>query len=154
MFTYTGPVGESLQLQLSNSLALLLGFNLNLPLTLPAEQCAQVSVLWLADLKLDLNHPNHRLIFHFDENKSSIRGNQAPQLYFLSQFIHVYYNLSESTFFNGKLTNSLRVVPLIQKKVDKYVCHIVPKQLQFFEVKSKTIDHVDIELRDNQNTTL
>ena len=32
--------------------------------------------------------------------------------------------------------------------------HIVPKQLQSFEVKSKTIDCLEIELRDDQNRTL
>ena len=63
-------------------------------------------------------------------------------------------NLSESTYFNGKLVNSLRVIRLVQKKVDKYARHIVPKQLQFYEVIKKTIDRIDIELRDDQNRLL
>ena len=90
-------------------------------------QHAHASVRWLPNLKLDPTYPNHCLILHFDESKSSIQGNQAPQLYSPFQFLHVYCNLSEPTYFNGKLVNSLRGFRLVQKKVDKYVRHIAAK---------------------------
>ena len=154
-FTFSGSTGDNLRLELSNSLARLLGYNINLPLTLPKQNRAQVSVFWVSEsLKSNPLHPNHALVLNFEKGFENVAGNQAPSLYFPSQFLHVYCNLTESTYFNGKLINSLRVIRLVQKKIDKYVRHIAPKQLQFFEVTKKTIDRVDIELRDDQNRLL
>ena len=81
-------------------------------------------------------------------------GNQAPSVYFRSQFLHVHSNLTVPTYFNGKLTNSLWVIRLVQNKVNKYKHHIAPKQPQYFQVIQKSINQIEIELHDNQGRIL
>ena len=105
-------------------------------------------------LKLNPNESNHRLILQFKQGLEITYGNQAPSVYFPSQFLHVHSNLTVPTYFNGKLTNSLRVIRLVQNKVNKYVRHIAPKQPQYFEVIQKSISQIEIELRDDQGRIL
>ena len=108
-------------------------------------------------LKLNPNESNHRLILQFKQGSEIIYGNQAPSVYFPSQFLHVHSNLTVPaypTYFNGKLTNSPRVIRLVQNKVNKYVRHIAPKQPQYFEVIQKSINRIEIELRDDQGRIL
>ena len=101
-FTCVGPISEQLQVCFSNKLALLLGYNLNIPFLSPKIN-RWASIV----LKLNSNESNHRLILLFKQGSENIYGNQAPSVYFPSQFLHVHSNLTVPTYFNGKLTNSL-----------------------------------------------
>ena len=139
-FTYVGPTSEQLRVNtcFSDKLALLLGYNLNIPFSSPKTNRAAVDVRWVSTvLKLNPNESNHRLILQFKQGSEIIYGNQAPSVYFPSQFLHVHSNLTVPIYFNGKLTNSLRVIRLVQNNVNKYVCHIAPEQPQYFEAFKK-----------------
>ena len=133
----------------------MLGYNLNIPFSSPKTNRAAVDIRWTSTvLKLNPNESNHRLILQFKQGSEIIYGNQAPSVYFPSQFLHVHSNLTVPTYFNGKLTNSLQVIHLVQNKVNKYVRHIAPKQPQYFEVIQKSINRIEIELRDDQGQIL
>ena len=133
---------------------LLLGYNLNIPFSSPKMNRAAVDVRWASTVlklkKLNPNESNYRLILQFKQGSEIIHGNQAPSVYFPSQFLHVHSNLTVPTYFSGKLTNSLQVIHLVQNKVNKYVHHIAPKQPQYFEVIQKIINWIEIELRADQ----
>ena len=99
---------------------------------------AAVDIRWASTvLKLNPNESNHRLILQFKQGSEIIYGNQAPSVYFPSQFLPVHSNLTVPAYFNGKLTNSFQVIRLVQNKVNKYVHHIALKQPQYFEVIQK-----------------
>ena len=150
-FTYVGPTSDQLRVYFSNKLALLLGYNLNVPFSSPKTNRAAADARWASTvLKLSPNESNHRLILRFEQGLEIIHGNQAPSVYFPSQFLHVHSNLTVPTYCNGKLTSSLRVIRLVQNKVNKYVRHIAPKQPQYFEVIQKSMNGIEIELRDDQ----
>ena len=85
---------------------------------------AAVDVRWASIvLKLNPNESNHRLILQFKQGSEIIYRNQAPSVYFPSQFLYVHLNLTVPTYFNGKLTNSLWVIRLVQNKVNKCVSY-------------------------------
>ena len=92
-------------------------------------------------LKLNPNESNHRLILQFKH-------------YLWKSSTKCLFPLAVLAYFNGKLTNSLWVIRLVQNKVNQYRHHIAPKQPQYFEVIQKSINQIEIELHDNQGRIL
>ena len=59
-FTYVGPTSEQLRVCFSNKLALLLGYDLNIPFSSPKTNRAAVDVRWASTvLKLNPHESNH-----------------------------------------------------------------------------------------------